>query len=163
MTINCPIIPCTQEHLDRIKGRLRAVDKEEVEDTTGQSCDLVLQQSFEVSIVSYVVIANGLPVLVAGLAPHFRDEDKGIPWLLGTDEMGLSAVSKTIARYSKKMVNSFHDLFSELENYVGENNYLALRWLRWMGFDVGSPIELEGAKMRYRRIYRRVLCAVLPQ
>ena len=65
----------------------------------------------------------------------------GSPWMLGTN--GIQDHSALFARVSKVWIDDARSRWSSLENHVDARNGLALRWLRWLGFEI-HDVEPHG-------------------
>lgn len=71
------------------------------------------------------------------------------PWMLATTAAEMPAAQKAIARRSKAEAGRILSGFRRFENYVGAENRIVLRWLRWLGFDVSpQTVRINGVDFR---------------
>lgn len=78
------------------------------------------------------------------MSRHTILSDEGIAWMLATNNLKDHAVP--FARYSVPVVQNMLSEYRELFNFVDARNYLAVRWLKWLGFTVfdAVPYGLNG-------------------
>ena len=129
------IEPARQEHVDGLKGRLRAQDRDEVLAACGLPPDAALQRAFADSVLAWAAVRGDRPLAVFG-AGRGTAPGTGSPWLLGTD--ALDGAGRDFALHSKVYVGHMLARFSRLENWVDARNTRSVRWLAWCGFRVGA-------------------------
>lgn len=136
-------VKATQEAIDQLKGKLRAIDRLECV-AFGHDPDKALQEGFERSELCFTASYNDRPVLAFGVRRESLLSDKGIPWMLATDD--IKKLSRDVVMESKVYVAEFLKRFEYLENYVHVDNIISKRWLKWCGFtfDKPAPFGLNG-------------------
>lgn len=125
-----------------ILDNLREEDKIEAIQAKGENFKEVIIDEI-VSGDQEVVVArtkeNNTPVLMGGCWPIKENPAIGIVWLLSTPEIKkhqvcfLREIRKDFERYDKQFGLTF--------NYLYNKNFLAKRWLKWLGYRFPSEIE----------------------
>lgn len=110
---------------------LRATDLDEIAATSDLAPLDALLNSVLVSALSWVVLHEGDPVAVFGVAPTAL-EVAGSVWMLGTSGMDAAAIS--ILRLTRPYLLEMHRRFPLLWNYIDARNEKSMAWLRWCGF-----------------------------
>lgn len=153
--MNIAIVNARAEHLPVLAQSLRASDRLEVSASMGNDMLQALEISYERSVACWCVEVDGSPIVIWGVAPmESLMGGIGMPWMLGTDSM--RSWERFIGRKSRYYVDLMHYLFPLLINYVHEKNRLAVRFLQWCGFVIGStPIQV-GSEIFYEA--RRTIC-----
>lgn len=136
------VVPATQELVDLLKGRLREADIKEVFAASGEDADRALQLGFQLSELCYVGLLDDRPVTCFGARRTSMVSDRGIVWLLGTDE--LVRVKRTFVKQSMGYVDILSNAFPVLENWVDIRNEFSIKWLRWCGFQFAEKPEPFG-------------------
>ena len=133
-------VPCTQEHIDQLKPRIRESDQNELRLSSGRSPEVSLQLSFEYSLECFAVIKKGVVLCVFGVCPHRARDQVGVPWLICAEEFK-TEVGPKFAFQCRKYVKRMLAPFSSLMNSVWVENKEAISWLQWMGFHIQPPIK----------------------
>jgi hypothetical protein len=116
---------------------LRHADQLEMERGMGNAYD-ALHHSIERSKLCWVFLDDDEPLCVAGLVqPMLLAPQIANPWLIGTE--ALRRHPKTFLRETKRWVEEWRRHYSLLFNYVDAEYAGAIRWLRWLGFDIFTP------------------------
>jgi hypothetical protein len=144
----------TQDHADHIAEHLRDIDKIEAWAMHRLSPVMAVNGSIFLSEYSYTVLADDEPILVFGVQQESLLSDTGVVWLLATD--GISKIKKSFVKQCQKV---FLDLIQEYQmvyNYVYTENKIALRWLKWLGFEIHEPKMVGAMGIKFHRVeYRR--------
>lgn len=74
---------------------------------------------------------NGTPVAIFGVLPQ---KNVGIVGFLSTTD--IEKEQRSFLMQGKKWIESFENEFEVLKNYVYSSNIKAIKWLKWLGFDV---------------------------
>ena len=64
----------------------------------------------------------------------------GVPWMVGTTALNRMRGQKALLRASRATIAGLSARYDVLANMVDARNGAAIRWLRWLGFDVLPPI-----------------------
>lgn len=70
----------------------------------------------------------------------------GSPWMLGTPEIERHVM--TFLRQCPYWVGQLLQGYTVLRNCVDDRNKLSIRWLKWLGFEVGKPVVFKGHMFR---------------
>ena len=138
------IIRLKPEHA-AIVPYLRKADVDGITAFTGISPDLAVAFSIATSERAFAAFLDGRLCAVFGVC-------HGVIWLVGTDEITQHPV--TFYRASRKIFKQLSQGYNRLENYVDTRNLLSLRWLQWLGFDIGTP-EFCGSGVFHHVIWTR--------
>lgn len=125
-------------HIEEMKGKLRDIDKLEIYAVSRKDPDDALVNSVDMSEKTWTVIYDDEPVAVFGVAKEGLLSTRGIPWMLGTP--GMLKIKKDILLNSKIYIYEMSKGFTELFNYVHEDNLASKRWLKWCGFSIAKAI-----------------------
>lgn len=141
----------------KIAPLLRDADKNEIAAISGLSPLDALEYSISHSDEAfYVTRPDGYPLAVFGVA---TDQDVGIPWMLGTDELKRYGVS--LVKAGRKWVEKWVREYDLLYNYVDARNTTHINWLTKLGFDVILKDEYIGhdKSVPFLPFYRSNSCA----
>lgn len=121
-----------------IAYRLRQADIDEVYASHGVSPEEAVRGMLESRGIKHAAELfgepNGRVVAIYGIAKQYWG---GEPWLLGTDE--LADVYMPFLRQSKIFIRRSLEICGTLANWVDARNELSIRWIRWLGFELGKP------------------------
>ena len=132
------IVPATLEHAEELAENMRWPDVEEVWATAHVYPLQATLLTMEVSHDAMTGLADGEVVCMFGVASAMIISTTGVPWLLTTDLVGKHA--KPFLRRNKKVVAEMLVAYPFLRNYVDERNTVAIKWLKWLGFNVMPPV-----------------------
>ena len=128
------MVPATLEHAEELAENMRWADCEEVWATAHLYPLQATLFSLEASRDATTGLADGCVVCMFGVGPAAIISTTGVPWLLTTD--GVERHAKAFLRRNKKVVKEMLMTYPFLKNYVDERNTVAVRWLKWLGFDI---------------------------
>jgi hypothetical protein len=94
-------------------------------------------------------IADGRVVLMAGVATRsfLGDQTRGVTWMLGAEE--LPQHSKHFLRGSRRFIEIVRPRYSILENWVDKRHHRAIKWLRWLGFEIEEAVPFGIDRMPF--------------
>lgn len=144
------IIPATSEHIAHIAAHIRPADKAELAEIWRQSPVVALVDSLNQSTHAWTGLVDDEPICMFGVASGGILGDVGRPWMIGTTKLDKYAV--IFLRRCKGCVELMQSEYSTLINMVAADNELAIRWLKWLGFEMGE-VEAYG-KTTIRRFHR---------
>jgi hypothetical protein len=133
--------PLTVEHA-AIADCLREEDIKEIEDMARACCQdnmtpqRAVEYSIDATLNGYAAFVDEKLAAVFGIS---GEPPNGNIWLLGTDE--ITEHPFAFYRESKRMFFERSKRYEELFNWVGSENFLTLRWLEWLGFELLSETE----------------------
>lgn len=143
------IVPNTPAHTLAVAASLRESDVQEIQAISGRSPEDALHAAVECSAWSFACVDDaGKPLAIFGLAPIAPGTAS--PWFLATDD--LKEHSREFLRISRRWVEEISERYPVLLNYVGVHNTRALKWLRFVGFDIHPPVPYGVAGLPFHPI-----------
>lgn len=140
------IRPAKVKDAIRLAQNLRPIDRLEVEAVSDEP-DLraALAKSLRMSFRTRAAYADGRLVCVWGISSRTALATTGTPWLLATTEINRPEVRREFLRRGADEMAKLTQGYSHGWNLVHESNRVAIRWLRFMGFDFpGDAVSLKG-------------------
>ena len=128
--------PALPEDVAIIAASLRAADAVELwasNRTTGTEC---MAFGMRYSDRAWTGTVDGVPVAMFGAVPSSMLGRIGVPWMVGTTALDRLRAQKALLRESKPALSGMISRYDTLANVVDARNGAAIRWLRWIGFDV---------------------------
>jgi len=141
-----------------LASNMRDADREELRLAHGSADDdeiyEILKSGIERSVEANTIIADDLPAAIFGVAE--RADGAGTPWLLATDAIDNFSRSQKLffLRRSLAWVESIQPNYPDLTNSVYSRNTSAVEWLRWMQFDLGDTVDVNGYPFHVFHRYR---------
>lgn len=136
------IVPARASHIRRIASVMRQADRDEIEAATGRDALPVLSASFRRSSICMVALVDGQPEVIFGAGDLSVLTGLGAPWLLGSDV--IERHWREFLRLSVHWLAQLLKRYAVLRNIVDCRNTVAIRWLRWLGFDFSEPFDHRG-------------------
>jgi nucleotide-binding universal stress UspA family protein len=101
---------------------------------------------------------NGEPIAIYGVRPVDKESPHvGVPWMLATTALA-KAERAAVARQARREVRRMRAEFEVLCNLVHAENANAIRFVEWLGFDVGTKPAGPGGRFR-SFVWRKAACA----
>jgi len=91
---------------------------------------------------------GGRIVCIAGVSPFSLVGSTGVPWVLGSDLVRTHRRAFMVE--SRRLVARWLTLFEVLRNVVDARYAAAIRWLGWLGFEIGPVFPL--AHRQFHRV-----------
>lgn len=146
----------TQELIDRLKGRYRAVDVEEVRAMSGRKVEEVVDEGWRESELCWIgVCDDGDPFAIFGARRISLLSDEGTPWLLATDRVKEPKVKRIFIEQSVPHIQEMLKRFDYLENFVDARNTTSIKWLKMCGFTIEAPEPAGVLRMPFHRFWLR--------
>lgn len=114
----------------------READKTEALMFLGKTIQESLENTPQLYNTSMVWELGGKLLCMYGTTPT-EDDDKWVVWMLATDDFDKNRKAARIN--SKRFFDDITDGKKYLFNYVHVAHKNALRWVKWLGFQVGEP------------------------
>ena len=135
------IVSPTDEHIHALALDMSKADTDEVW-AAGRKTPLeALEQSVSASSEPYVGLHEGRALCMFGVAELTILDNKGIPWMLSSDELKYHA--RPFLRGSRMYIDLMKEKYPFMVNFVDARNRAAIRWLRWLHFRL-LPAEARG-------------------
>lgn len=135
------LVTASPAHVGRIATRMRDMDRRECA-AFGRSPKDALRLGLRSSVFALTALVDGSPHAMMGVSPISVMEDKGRPWMLGTDEV--MRHGRELVTMGPAIIDSLHRYFASLENLVSVENRKAIRLLAHWGFTVGGDVRTVG-------------------
>lgn len=130
----------TKQDAAYIARHLRYEDLDEILVGKDITPSQILKEAWEASKHCYVyVLPSGKPISIWGVVP--TDHGACI-WMLGTDDLDMFKTD--ILRISKWFVEENLERYRALYNWVDQRNTKSIRYLKWLGFIFGEPVDNSG-------------------
>lgn len=107
----------------------------------GESLTRALHSILETSIYARVAKLDGAVVAMWGLVSRSTLSPIGQPWCLTT--VLVNQHRKLFIGYSRRFLNEMLAICPRLEVYVDAEYKAAVRWMRWLGFEL-TEFSIEG-------------------
>lgn len=137
------IAPATEEHDAELARTMRAADRAEAWAVSRLDPLTAVKVCRLVSREPRVGLADGRVVCMFGVDKPVVWSDWGRPWLLGAEELPQHA--RAFLRMNRGYLAEERKKYSYLLNWVDARNKIAVRWLGWLGFEIGeaAPYGVE--------------------
>lgn len=147
------IRPMVQSDIASVAACARAPDVEEMLASSGASIEQALAYGLEQSLRVWVIEHDGLPLAAVG--DTMAGIGIGVPWMVTTVHVERHA--RGFLRASKALLQEAMQRHYRLVNYVDDRNAAAIRWLRWLGFEMhpAAPYGVAGLPFRKFEMFRR--------
>lgn len=139
--------------LTDLAPRLAEADKKEIEVLTG--LDPLAAMSVGLfrgsSCMTGVSDETGEIVCIFGVVPY--NAEVGSVWFLSSPS--IHAHKRDIVAFGRKWLDEQNARYPVLTNFVTESNDVHLRMVRYLGFNLGDPIQIDGSEERAIPIERK--------
>ena len=143
------IIPPTDEHIQSLALNMSKADVDEIW-AAGRKTPLeALEQSVSASPEPYVGLHEDQALCMFGVAELSILDNKGIPWMLSSDE--LKDHARPFLRGSRMYIDLMKEKYPFMVNFVDARNRAAIRWLRWLHFKLLPAEPLGPDQMLFHR------------
>lgn len=139
----------TPADVPAIAAMARQADIEEMRDGAGVTVADALDLGLRTSLRASVIMAGDKPVAAFGDASGGLFTGVGVPWLISTVHVEQHA--RGFLRVCRPLVQDMLNRHSMLMNYVDDRNTAAIRWLRWLGFEMHEPIAAGVRGLPFRK------------
>lgn len=132
---NYLILPSLPSDISYIASDMMNEDAAEVKASGNYTPTSALTIAFMGSRDTKTVVVGALPSAMFGIGGSILSS-RGIPWLLTTNRLHEYVSNRVFMKFSEQWVEQAKRRYSMLENYVDARHKRAIRWLRWMGFEL---------------------------
>lgn len=135
----------TREHAWQLSQAMRQADRDEVRASGGFTPYDAALTSLEKSEVAWTLVFNDCIAAMWGLAAFPElGENVAVPWLLTTDVV--DRYPMTFLRCCKSELDVLLDWYPVLVQAIDARHQVAVRWAKWLGFEVkpAAPHGVEG-------------------
>lgn len=146
------VVPVTGKHIKRVAANMRPCDVAEIWGSNRWTPRQALEAGMRSAAMARTALVNGEPACIFGVTPASLLTGVGTPWMLATPK--LHRIERAFVRLSRPVVDSMQALFPLLVNYVDNRNASTLRWLAWLGFELGEPEPYGPDGLPFRKFQR---------
>lgn len=132
------------EDVDWIATHLREEDEMEVRAATGDDPVAVLHRSYLLSAECHSVFLRGseVPCALFGVVRNEAPGEPGVAWMLCTPEV-TEGIREVLVE-AERWVEGLAETYSGLQALAWANNYLHVRWCRYLGFVELGRVTING-------------------
>lgn len=142
--------PALAEDIAAIAADARAADVAEMA-ALGTSVEQAMRDGLRLSDWAVTGLLDDVPVCMFGVAPVSVLFGEGAPWLLSAT--GLLRGQKAFLKACRPVVDAMRASYPRLINIIDQDNTIAMRWLRWLGFGFDDTrIPFRGRVFRVFRL-----------
>lgn len=141
--------PMIDSDIQAIADDVREPDRLELEEGCGQSVASALTIGLRSSVKAHVICWDDVPLAAFGDVSHSPCAGIGIPWLISTN--AIEHHPRQFLRACKPLLGFMRVRHPTLLNYVDARNTVAIRWLEWLGFTVGSATPYGPNQLLFRQ------------
>lgn len=138
------IVAPADAHLIELAQTMRLADRAELAALGFADPLPVLRSSLKHSTLAACALIDGKVWAVGGAVPFSLLSESAAPWMLGSTLIDRSP-RHLIAR-GPSYIHAMLNKYPHLVNYVHARNVRAIRWLKWLGFELhaATPYGLKG-------------------
>ncbi len=152
------VLPLTLDDIDAIEPLVRQADRDEITEALGIPMREALADGIQQSLKASMIVVDGHVVAVFGDATLNLLGGLGVPWLISTEHV--ERFPRAFLAVCKPEVAEMLTRHADLINFVDVRNTVAIRWLRWLGFQFDDPEPYGPKGMLFQRFWmRRAPCA----
>lgn len=153
------VVPTSMAHVDLILPHVRAADALELS-ALGVSALEAMLVGIKLSSSTWTGFCDGEAVTMFGVVPISVVTGLGAPWLVSTDK--LERYQFAFLRRCRPYLRTMMRAYPDLSNFVDARNTTAIRWLKWLGFEISTPIPYGYKGELFHRFYKENKpCAIL--
>ena len=148
------LVPTSVDHVIHVADNMREIDVRELQAFRITNVRNRLMSSYLVSDLCWTLLCEDVPVAIGGAAQIPGADGVGSPWFLATPTLELPAIRLALAFRSMQAIRIIQERYARLENWILADNVRTQSWLRWLGFWVSDPQDVEFATERVCLIVR---------
>ena len=154
MAARAEVVPATWAHVDELAETMRQDDVNEIWASSYSTPQTALSCALRGSLQAWTGLIDGRVACMFGVVPESLMGGSGFPWMLGSDL--IISHQKLFLRRCRKNVAMMAEQFNYLHNYVDDRNVKAVKWLEWLGFEIGEPEPFGVLGLPFRHFEMRV-------
>ena len=144
------VVAATPGHVAALARHLRAADRAEVWAAAHVGPAEALGRSLAASPLAWTGLMDCRPACMFGVGSG--GPDWGRPWMLGTGLVERHAAA--FLRRCRPQVARMQAAYPLLINHVDARNDAAIRWLRWLGFTIGTAAPWGAQGLPFHPFWR---------
>lgn len=146
------LVEAVPEHVAEIEAHVRPEDAAELWAAGRQTPEQAITHCMAASVFTLTGLVDELPVCIFGVVPTSSLSGRGAPWMVGT--VHLERHQRLFLRACRGVIDEMNAMFPKLENAVDARNIKAIRWLRWLGFEIKTAVPFGPDRMPFHPFVR---------
>lgn len=148
------VAPVEPWHVDDLLAGVRQADVAEFWAAAHLTPAEGLAQSLRFANEAWAGLHRGQVLCIFGVSGGSMLVPDGVPWMLAHRRLDRHA--RAFLRDCRPAVAAMLDRYRHLSNYVDARNICAIRWLRWLGFEIhpAVPHGVDGLPFHYFEMSR---------
>lgn len=135
------IVPAEDWHVEAIAADAREADVRELWEGCRTSPKWAMRRGMASTREPLTGLVDGVPVAMFGCSPYSLLGGIGVPWMVGSNGLKSWQAQKALLRQARVVVEAWREMFPALMfNAVDVRNTSAIRWLGWLGFEMGDIV-----------------------
>lgn len=128
------------KHIAELSNTMRQEDKDEIWHLARLSPMAALVMSYDLSKVCYTTLVDNRVAIIGGVGSHPTEKEVGVPWMLASPL--LKEIRRDFIKEIRDWVWELSRGYKMLRNVAWSKNETHIRWLKWMGFEMGEGMPL---------------------
>ena len=151
------IVPATYDLAAEVVSRARDADRLEFSfaEHPPKPMGAIVTGMLKVSHRAKVGLIDGVPICVAGVIARTALSTEAHPWMVAAAEVEKPEFRRRFLEHSRDALDDLTKGYSHLWGVVHKQNKMAIRWLRWMGFQISKETFLVNEGVFHRFDMRR--------
>lgn len=141
------LVPATEEHALDLASNLSLQSQLDCI-ALGRDPDALAVNGVRTSVCVFAGLIDGRCFCLFGVYPDTLTATSGQPWLLTSTDLKDGKVA--FGRASRQYLPYLRNRFTHLYGFVYVENAVSIKWLKWLGYTVGSePTTIGSFERRY--------------
>lgn len=149
--MNVTIRPMVAADAAIVAACARPADIAEIRACSGLDIEPALKLCPANSLRAWVIESKGVPLAAVG--DTMAGIGTGVPWMVTTTHIGKDP--RGFLRASRALMAEMLQRHTQLVNYVDERNTDAIRWLQWLGAEVGPAVPYGVSGLPFRKFTKQ--------
>ncbi|MCG7949118.1 MAG: DUF2833 domain-containing protein [Candidatus Thiodiazotropha taylori] len=130
----------TDDDIPELVANLRVADMRELRALSSKPYPEIVKTSIKVSTEAYTLRVDDQLLCIFGMGVLSIASLEGAPWMIGTE--AINQHRRAFLEASKEVSTSMLKRYAYLRQFVDVRNTLAVRWLKWLGFEFSDPMPI---------------------
>jgi hypothetical protein len=151
MRADAAIVEATYADAAALAASLRPEDAAELAAIGETDMTLAINRCMDASTVSFAAVLDGQVGAMFGCGPvrSALGSPDGLGWVWFITGKTFAQKPRPFARPARAVMAQLLERFPILVNYIDARYEAAVRWAKWLGFDVGAPVPYGPAGMLF--------------
>lgn len=148
MKAEATIVPGKLLHCMRLGDSLRAEDRAELEALGRPDPHYALVECLQASDVVFAAVVEGEVAAMFGCSP-VTEAPTGVGCVWFLTGSAFAAHPRAFVRIARSVMKQLLERYPVLVNFIDARYSAAVRWAKWLGFDVKAPVPYGPAGMLF--------------